>query len=94
MLVEESIRTIHDESDLTEELGLSMVKETEGRYVHANLYVNYERLPHLFYPIINESRWKILDTFSKLASWGELDLDIKEDAIIFNGMTGNRSRPI
>ncbi len=87
LLVEESIRTIHDESDLTEELGLSMVKETEGRYVHANLYVNYERLPHLFYPIINESRWKILDTFSKLASWGELDLDIKEDAIIFNGMT-------
>ncbi len=59
LLVEESIRTIHDESDLTEELGLSMVKETEGRYVHANLYVNYERLPHLFYPIINDGRFLI-----------------------------------
>ncbi len=87
MLVEESIRTIHDESDLTEELGLSLVKETEGRYVHANIYVNYEMLPYLLYPLTKESRWKILDTFSKLASWGELDLDIKEDAIIFNGMT-------
>ncbi len=87
MLVEQSIRTIHDESDLTEELGLSMVKETEGRYVHANVYVNYERLPQLFYPVIDESRWEILRLFSKLASWGELDLDIKKDAFILNGMT-------
>lgn len=87
MLVEESIRTIHDESDLTEELGLSMVKETEGRYVHANIYVNYERLPQLFYPLVDDSHWDILSLFSKLASWGELDMDIKEDAIILNGMT-------
>jgi hypothetical protein len=87
MLVEESIRTMHDESDLTEELGLSLVKETEGRYVHANIYVNYERLQHLFYPVTEESRWDVLSMFSKLASWGELDLDIKSDAIILNGMS-------
>jgi len=87
MLIEESIRTIHDERDLNEELGLSMVRETAGRYVHANIYINYERLPYLFYPFIGESSWDILSLFSRIASWGELDLDVKSDALIFNGMT-------
>lgn len=87
MLIEESIRTMHDERDLTEELGLSMVKATAGRYVHANLYINYERLPYLFYPFVKESHWNSLELFSQIASWGELDLDVKSDALIFNGMT-------
>lgn len=87
MLIEESIRTMHDERDLNEELGLSMVKETAGRYVHANVYINYERLPTLFYPFIGESSWDILKLFSQIASWGELDLDIKSDAFFLNGMT-------
>jgi len=87
MLIEESIRTMHNDRDLTEELGLSMVKATAGRYVHANLYINYKRLPYLFYPFVGESDWDKLGLFSQIASWGELDLDVKSDALIFNGMT-------
>ncbi|MEN8201250.1 MAG: hypothetical protein ABFS28_01555 [Bacteroidota bacterium] len=87
MLIEESIRTIHNERDLNEELGLSMVKATAGRYVHAKVYINYERLPYLFYPFTGETSWDKLGLFSQIASWGELDLDVKPDALIFNGMT-------
>jgi hypothetical protein len=87
MLVESAIRTIHGDTDLSDNRGLQVVRETAGRYVQANLYINYEKLSQLFYPMINEASWGKLGLFTRIASWGELDLDVKEDAIILNGMT-------
>jgi hypothetical protein len=87
MLIEESIRTIHSDTDLSDDEGLQLIRGTAGRYVHANLYVNYEKLPQLFYPVVGENGWDRLNLLSRLATWGELDLDVKEDAIILNGMT-------
>lgn len=87
MLVEEAIRTIHSEGDLSLDEGMELVRGTAGRYVHANIYLNYDQLQQLFYPYMNQENWNRLDLLPTLASWGELDLDIKEDAIILNGMT-------
>ena len=87
MLVEESIRTIHAETNLASLAGLQKVRETEGKYVHANVYLNYNRLPDLFYPFLKESAWNLLDGLSLLSSWGELDLDIKQESMTLNGMT-------
>lgn len=87
MLVEESIRTIHAESDLSAEIGLQKVRETEGRYVHANLYINYKRLAELFHPYLKESAWGEIAGLSKVASWGELDLDMRQEAMTLNGMS-------
>ncbi len=87
MLVEESVRTIHSEGDLSTDEELQMIRETAGRYVHANIYINYGKLQHLFYPFIEQTSWDKLDFLSGFASWGELDLDVKEDAIVLNGMT-------
>ncbi|MCK5691219.1 MAG: hypothetical protein KAI08_00180 [Bacteroidales bacterium] len=87
MLVEESIRTIHAETNLASLAGLQKVRETEGRYVHANFYINYNRIAELFHPFIKESEWGLLDGLSKFASWGELDLDIKQESMTLNGMT-------
>lgn len=87
MLVEESIRTIHAETDLASEAGLQKVRETAGRYVHANLYINYKKLPDLLYPFVKEAGWGKLDVLSDLSSWGELDLDVKQESVTLNGMT-------
>jgi hypothetical protein len=87
MLVESSIRTLHGDTDLSDRDGLEIIRETAGRYVQANIYINYEQLAQLFYPLVDESNWRKLDLVSRLASWGELDLDVKEDAIILNGMS-------
>jgi len=87
MLVEESIRTIHAETNLTSYAGLQKVRETEGRYVHANFYINYDRLAELFHPFLKETEWGLLDGLTKFASWGELDLDIKQESMTLNGMT-------
>jgi len=86
MLVEEAVRTIHAGTGHME-TGLQKVRETAGRYVHANVYLHYEKLPELFYPIVKGTEWDRLGVLANLASWGELDLDIKKDAVILNGMT-------
>ena len=87
ILVEEAVRTIHGGSESRTDSGLQKVRETAGRYVHANLYLNYKKLPELFYPLVKESAWDKLDALSNLATWGELDLDIKKEVVILNGMT-------
>lgn len=87
MLVEESIRTIHSDTNLASLAGLQKVRETEGKYVHANLYINYEKLPYLLYPFVKESAWGKLNILSSLSSWAELDLDVKTGSVTLNGMT-------
>jgi hypothetical protein len=87
LLVEASVRTIHSEADPSENAGLQLIRGTAGKYVHANIYMNYAKAHLLFYPFIRQERWDLLQRMSQLATWGELDLDIKEDAIILNGMT-------
>jgi len=87
MLVEEAVRTIHAGSGSMEQSGLQKVRETAGRYVHANFYIHYQKLPELFYPVTKEAAWHRLDGLANLASWGELDLDMNKDAVVLNGMT-------
>ncbi len=87
LLVEASVRTIHSESDLSQDAGLQMIRGTAGRYVHANVYMNYAKAHLLLYPFIRQESWDLIHRMSQLATWGELDLDIKENAIVLNGMT-------
>ncbi len=87
LLVEESVRTIHSDDNLILDKELKSIRETAGRYVHANIYLNYEKLNQLLFPITNNSGWKELAFLTRLATWGELDLDVKENAIVLNGMT-------
>ena len=94
IMVEHSIRSIHAGRKPSEDGALERVRTTAGRYVHANIYLNYTLVHKLFYPVIKEESWPGLLGISRLASWGELDLDIKEDALIMNGMTvaGNEKK--
>ncbi|MDF1573899.1 MAG: hypothetical protein P1P86_01735 [Bacteroidales bacterium] len=87
MLVEESIRTIHSGVNLASAPGFQRAQETKGKYVHANFYVNYKKLNELLHPFVKESEWPKLDLLSRLSSWGELDLDVKQESMTLNGMT-------
>ena len=87
IMVEHSVRSIHAGKDPSEDQALERVRSTAGRYVHANIYLNYSLVHKLFYPFVKEGSWPELLGISRLASWGELDLDIKEDALILNGMS-------
>lgn len=86
MMVEASVRRIHDRDQHVPDEDLQLVQRTAGKYVQANIYMNYERLPQVWKAFLKESAWKEAGLMSRLASWGEMDLDIKEDAVITNGM--------
>lgn len=90
LLVEEAIRTLHagERNELPETL--MRLRSTAGQYVHANIYVNYARLPGLFYGLLREEHYSRLEPLSSLASWGELDLGLKPDGITLNGMLANQ----
>ncbi|HER09415.1 MAG TPA: hypothetical protein ENO20_10960 [Bacteroides sp.] len=88
ILVEEAVRTIHADTNLSGDPDLQLIRKTAGRYVHANLYINYPRLHLLFYPFVNHQEWEHLNALASMGSWGEVDLDIKDDAFLLNGMTG------
>ncbi|MFO7669398.1 MAG: hypothetical protein R6W31_07045 [Bacteroidales bacterium] len=87
LLVEQAVRTIHSGNDPLEDKALEKVRSTAGRYVHANIYIDYSRVHKLFYPYLKEDSWSELLGISRMASKGELDLDIKQDALILNGMS-------
>ena len=87
LLVENAVRTIHAGTGQEGDQGLQLVRGTAGRYVHANIYIQYSRVHLLLYPLIREQHWGLLNSLAMLATWGELDLDIKEDAMVLNGMT-------
>ena len=80
MLVEESIQdhSLGRRSASADE-ELSLIRETAGRYVMPISILTITRLTeHLFYPYIEETTWGDITEFSRLATWGELDLDVKK----------------
>ena len=95
LLVESSVRTIHDDTDPEADPGLKLIRETAGKYVQANIYINYSRGHQLFHPFLRQENWNMIQGISEIATWGELDLDIKENSIVLNGMTlADRESPL
>ncbi|MFC2129380.1 hypothetical protein ACFLQX_01225 [Bacteroidota bacterium] len=87
ILVEDAIRNLNSRGGIYHQKGFQKVAETAGKYVHANLFVNYRILDQLFYPGFDNSKRSLLKILSGLAEWGELDADLNSDALVFNGMT-------
>lgn len=87
MLVDEAIRTLNSDNEFEFKKGFQKVRSTSGRYVHANIYVNYRELNKLFYPFVGYENWSRLNWMKEFAGWGEMDADFKDDAIILNGMS-------
>ena len=87
ILIEEAIRSLNSGGGIQQDAGFRKVAGTAGKYVYGNIYVNYPLLDQLFYPVVNSSMLHKLSGIASLAGWGEFDIDIREDEILFNGMT-------
>lgn len=87
LLVEDAIRTLHSDSGIGNAESFCGVAETAGRYVHGNLYLNYRRIGQLLAPIENSGSLSGHDAMNRMAEWGAFDIDIKDDVLLFSGMT-------
>lgn len=87
ILLEDAIRTLHSGGGIGQQEGFRVVARTAGKYVLGNVYLNYKRLDELFFPLVENGYQQKLSSLSGLAEWGEFDLDLRNDAIILNGMS-------
>ncbi|MCF8346336.1 MAG: hypothetical protein K9G38_03920 [Bacteroidales bacterium] len=87
MLVEDAVRTLNAGGGLLHQPGYKKVAATAGKYVLGNLYLNYPLLEQLFYPLIRSDSHYLLSAVPQMASWGEFDIDLRDDAFILSGMT-------
>ncbi|MCF8227102.1 MAG: hypothetical protein K9J30_14590 [Bacteroidales bacterium] len=87
ILLEESIRSIDTKGGIYSHKGFREVASTAGKYVQGNLYVNYSRLNQLFDPIFKNQAGIRSELLSRMATWGEFDIDIDDEMVVLNGMT-------
>jgi hypothetical protein len=87
LLVEDAVRTLKSGSGLLHQPGFKKVAATAGKYVLGNLYLHYPLLEQLFYPLIRTDSHHLLSFVPKMATWGEFDIDFRDDALILSGMT-------
>ena len=67
--------------------GFKIVEKTSGKLVDARLYIYYPALGQLLSRFTNRRFQHIIQNFSHFAGWGETDLIIQSQDIIFSGFT-------
>lgn len=86
-LVESVIRQCELDSSLKDDKAFSEVYNTSGKNVFANVYVNLESLPEVASSLLAEDYGKKLQSQPVLSNWVELDLNLKDNALLFNGFS-------
>ncbi len=61
--------------------------ESAGKNVEVNVYVNYARFPAYMQLFLKSENSSSLETFSKLAEWSELDMNLRPEGVMLNGFT-------
>ncbi|MBU2651551.1 MAG: DUF3352 domain-containing protein [Bacteroidetes bacterium] len=85
-LVRKAIETLNL-SSRTEDPQFIKVKETAGKKVDANLFIRQADFHRLAEKMVNENYAETARGLKNLASWTELDINIKTDEILMNGYT-------
>ena len=90
MLVEDAIRQLNSGNSLidkTKNAAFAKVHATSGENADANVYINYQMFPKLMGNFLNAKSAKELAPIEDLANWSALDLKIKPNFLMFNGLT-------
>lgn len=89
VLTERAIRHLMLGESLNESFSFRQVASTAGKNVDANLFINLGRLPSLLSVILSDEYRKKINEIPILGEWAELDLNVKEEAILFNGFAAS-----
>jgi len=86
-LVKRAIDRLSLNTPLATSPGFRKVQATTGKRVDANIYVNYRFFSLVLSKITRDEMLPSLLKFSDFADWSGLDLIIKKDELMFNGIT-------
>ncbi|HAF29813.1 MAG TPA: hypothetical protein DCG75_12275 [Bacteroidales bacterium] len=87
ILVENSLRQSDVEKSVLTDMGFIKVQKTAGKNVDANIYLNLPNLNEIISFTLDEKYKTIISKFSNLGNWVELDINLKDDAVLLNGFT-------
>lgn len=84
-LVNEAIKQTESSAIITDDKYFEKIYKTAGKKVDGNLFVNLNFASEILNYISKDT--SSCSIFNKIASWCELDLNFKKDAILLNGFT-------
>jgi len=87
MLVEQAIRQSSVDNPVTNDSSFKKIRETAGKNVAGNLYINFDHLPELLALPLDQPFRDYIEQLSHFASWSVLDMNIKPDAFLLNGFS-------
>ena len=97
LLIEDAIRQMNASSSLInkpENKGFELVHNTAGTDATCHFYINYSRFPKFASLFLRPRKHDLISELSNLANWTELDLKIKSNSLMLNGLTfSNDSLP-
>ncbi len=89
----ELLKTGMDQLDkgpsLKNDKGFMLVRQTAGEKAAANVYINYSKLLVGLKRISNENFHERLEGLNHFASWTEMDLSLRPNAVLLNGYTSS-----
>lgn len=86
-LVEASVNQQKSGNSVETNIGFTKVSGTAGKKVEANLYLNFNLLPKFLSVLAASPYCQNIAALTGFADWSALDVNIKKDAILFNGFT-------
>jgi hypothetical protein len=87
MLVENAIRQSDLDQNLRMNADFEEVYQTAGKNVFANIYLNLKTFPDVASFMFSKPFQNFIQEQTLMANWVELDMNVKEDALLFNGFT-------
>jgi len=94
LLVESAIRQLQSTQSLLNDPNFSQVKKTASTTALGNIYINFSNTPKVLKPLVSSTFRKQSQLLKEQSGWGELDLDLKSDALIMNGFFTGSSKGV
>lgn len=85
ILLEEAVRQMDVDRPSSDEQGFREIASTAGKNVDANIYLNLKELPRMASPLLSDRLKAMVEKTGDLAWWCEMDLNIKDGVLMFNG---------
>lgn len=87
ILVENAIRQLRHGHSLSKDDDFKKLQKTAGKNVSFNLYINHKNFPTLLSMYVSDDYKGMLQNENRVGNWTVLDVNIKKNAVLYNGFT-------
>lgn len=86
-LLSMAINQLTTKKGLTETANFQKMLKVHGEHVDLNLYLPYLQSENLLRPILKNHSLDLKSAMGSIADWTQLDINFKEEGVMFNGFT-------